>query len=109
LDDIIKHYSYLFIAWNSESYPYKYNITSSWKNYNSASKFYNESYSLEYNPQYIITVPEHKEDFEIRIVLSKYSKTIANKPRKSISYKLFWFEGYPIIYATEHLRTLQNH
>jgi hypothetical protein len=107
-DNIVKHYSYLFIAWNSESYPYKYNITSSWKNYNSASKFYDESYSLEYNPQYIITVPEHKEDFEIRIVLSRYSKTISNKTRKSISYKLFWFEGYPIIYPTEHLRTLQN-
>jgi hypothetical protein len=107
-DNVPKYFSYLFISFNPDIYSYKYTYTSTWKNFTAPSKFYDENYSLEYNPQYVITIPEHKEDFEMRILLTRYSKVLSNKPRKSISYKLYWFEGYPAIYPTESLRTLNN-
>ena len=107
-DYIYKNFSYIFIAWNPDTYSFKYSFKSTWENYNSSSKFYDEGYSLEYNPQYLITIPEHKEDFEMRILISRYISQLNNKPRKTISYKLFFYDGYPIIYSTEHLRSLQT-
>jgi hypothetical protein len=57
----------------------------------------------------LITIPEHKEDFEMRILLSRHVRNLDNTSnRRKISYKLFWYEGYQIIYPIDPLRTLQN-
>jgi hypothetical protein len=107
---VLEYFSYIFLAWNPEIYPCKYAIVSSWKNSKSSSKFYDENFSLEHNPQYLITIPEHSEDFEVRILLTKHVNHFENynKNRKKISFKLFLYEGYPVIYPIDHLRTLQN-
>ena len=107
-DDVTLHFAHIFLAWNPEIYFNTYSFVSSWKTTRSISKFYDEIYNLEFNPQYLITIPEHKEDFEMRILISKHINAFNNNVKKTVSFKLFWYEGYPIIYPIEHLRTLQN-
>jgi len=108
--------SYIYLAWNPDIYPYKFKFTSSFnninKNYNKNSHFYDKNYSLEYCPQYIVTIPPHGEDFEIRMLITKHvDKLESNRlglDTKKISYKLFNYEGYMIIYPIDHLRTLNS-
>jgi hypothetical protein len=108
---ILEYFNYIFLAWNIEIYPFKYNFVSSWNYIKSLPQtFYDENISLEYNPQFLITIPEHKDDFEMRIVLTKHISKLdnSNTPRKTISFKLFWYEGYPIVYPINTLRSMQN-
>lgn len=108
--DVLEYFLNIFLAWNPQIYPCKYSIVSSWRNSKSSSKFYDENFSLENNAQYLITIPEHSEDFEVRILLTKHVNHLENynKNRKKISFKLFMYEGYPIVYPIDHLRALQN-
>lgn len=70
--------------------------------------FYDENVNLEYNTQYLITIPEHKDDFEMRILLQKNIRSFEETFKKKISFKLFWYEGFPIVYPIDHLRSLPN-
>jgi len=110
-ENICNYFSYIYLNWNPEIYSYKYSFSSRFKNFKSQSKFYDEVYSLEHNTQYVITIPEHKEDFEMRVMLSRHINQLENKDiskRKSISFKLYWFEGYRIIYPVDELRILKS-
>ena len=73
-DDILEHFNYLSLAWNPNIYPYHIIIhgqgnidketiqgESTW-NY---KKLMNENICLINNPQFIISIPPHKEDFEV--------------------------------------------
>ena len=106
-------FSYIYLAWNPDIYPFKYKFTSNFTNktfLNKNSHFYDQNFNLEYNPQYIITIPPHSEDFEVRIIISKHVNKLEAKSSNSnkISYKLFNYEGYMIIYPLDHLRTLTD-
>ena len=103
----MKYFSQIYLAWNTYIYPYKYRFSSSIKS-KQGSPFYDENISLEYNTQYLITIPEHKEDFEMRILLQRNIKSFDEVSKKKISFKLFWYEGFPIVYPIDHLRSLPN-
>ena len=56
----------IFLNWNPAIYPYRKTINSKWyKGDIIESKFWCEKYSVEYNPQFLITIPPHDDDFEV--------------------------------------------
>lgn len=106
-ESVLQHFSNIYLAWNTEIYPYKYHFSSIIRPSDN-SCFSNENINLEHNSQYLITIPEHKEDFEMRILLQRNIKKFEENSLKKISFKLFWYEGFPIIYPIDHLRSLPN-
>ena len=118
--DVLKHFHHLSLAWNPSIYPIKKEIHSKWRNFEAESLFFNEQYSLEYNPQYLISIQPHEEDFEVkkihrfdlcfkmRVMIQKHIKDFdaqgAEKKKNRVSFKLFSFDGYRIIYPKHSLR-----
>ncbi len=63
-DDIIEYFTFIYLSWNPAIYPYRKVFNSKFMKGPSDSKTWNEKYSLEYNPQFLIKIPSHDEDFE---------------------------------------------
>lgn len=97
-DDILANFTYISLCWNPDIYPFKRRIHSTWKNtfYEnekpSNSLFYDERFSMEYSPQFIFTIPPHKEDFEVRIFLQRHMRKYGGNG-DFVSFKLFSYEG----------------
>ena len=115
-EDILDYYSQINLCWNPNIYPFKKQIHSSWKNRyfpiedypNLSGKFLDEKYSVEYCPQFVFTIPPHKDDFEVRIFLQRHmQKFRPNTGDNYISFKLFSFEGNRVIYPDDNLRAFQ--
>ena len=110
-NDLVKYFFYLFISWNTEIYPFKTKFHGYFDNkltQDYTNKAYNEDYSLEFNPQYLLRIPKHSKDFEMRLVLSRNIINInsLNKDyRPKISFKLHSFEGNRIIIPVDALKT----
>lgn len=113
--ELFNYFSHLYIAWNPESYPYTYTIKGKFDTRLftlNKYKMFDENYNLEYNPQYLIRIPKHKEAFELRIIIAKLidnSSNIVNlnytvKNKIKISYKLFSYEGKRINYPIDFLK-----
>lgn len=113
-DDILRYYSQINLCWNPNIYPFKKRIHSYWKNKynppedypNLSGKFLDEKYCVEYCPQFVFTIPPHKDDFEVRIFLQRHMKSFhAKGDNRYVSFKLFSFEGYRIVYPEDNLRS----
>jgi len=114
-EDLLEYYSQINLWWNPGIYPFKKQIHSFWKNRylpaedypNLNGKFLDENYSVEYCPQFVFTIPPHKDDFEVRIFLQRHMQNFKAGNNKYVSFKLFSFEGYRIIYPDDNLRAFQ--
>ena len=113
-DDILLCYNQINLWWNPDIYPFKKRIHSYWKNTyspqedypNLSGKFLDEKYSVEYCPQFVFTIPPHKDDFEVRIFLQRHMKSFhGQKDSKYLSFKLFSYEGNRLIYPDDNLRS----
>lgn len=61
---------------------------------------------MEYCPQFVFTIPPHKDDFEVRIFLQRHMKSFyTDKDGRYLSFKLFSYEGNRIIYPDDNLRS----
>ena len=115
-DDILEHYNQINLCWNPSIYPFSKRIHSHWKNTytpvdeypNLSGKFLDENFSVEYCPQFVFTIPPHKDDFEVRVFLQRHMAQFhTGNENKYISFKLFSFEGYRIVYPEDNLRSFQ--
>jgi hypothetical protein len=106
-DDVLTHFNYINLCWNPDIYPFKKRVHSKWFNEKDINDmFCDETYSLENNPQFVITIPPHKEDFEVRIFLQRHIKNYAEAGKKKhLSFKLFSYDGFRIIYPHDNLRS----
>ena len=113
-DDILDNYKQINLWWNPNIYPFKKRVHSYWKNSylpiedypNLSGKFLDEKYSVEYCPQFVFTIPPHKDDFEVRIFLQRHMSSFhTDKSSRYLSFKLFSFEGYRVIYPEDNLRS----
>lgn len=108
--DLIDNFSNLFISWNPDIYPYKYCISDKFSSFLTNEmnfKSQNEDFSLEYNPQYLIKIPKHEKDFEIRIILSKDFDNLSSLNsyhRPKITFKIFNYEGRRVIIPVDSLK-----
>ena len=101
-------FSDMFFSWNPSFYINSYSLSSSYKRQNTESipNYLNEDYCLEDNPQFIIKIPPHSEDLEIKLLLIKHINSFSTN--ETISYKLYKYEGYPIVYPDNPLRTFNS-
>ena len=61
------------LCWDTAIYPFKHeSITNKWYHSGLLKAQDNSEYTLETTPQYIITIPPHKEDFEVRVLLERH-------------------------------------
>lgn len=105
-ESAIDLFSHIYLSWNPKVYKNTINLLSSYNIQASSSKFYNEDYSLETNPQFLIRIPPHQEDIAIKMLLIKHIEAFGK--HETISFKLFKYEGYHIIYPIGELRTIQS-
>lgn len=101
-------FSDTFFNWNPSFYINSYSLSSSYKRQSNENiqNYLNEDYCLEDNPQFIIKIPPHSEDLEIKLLLIKHIHSFSTN--ETISYKLYKYEGYPIIYPDNPLRTFNS-
>jgi len=64
-------------------------------------------YSLESTPQFVITIPPHKEDFEVRVMLERHMSEFTQNIKKPnmMSFKLYSYEGYRVLSSDACLRS----
>ncbi|KMZ85948.1 hypothetical protein PVBG_03413 [Plasmodium vivax Brazil I] len=87
--DVIKHFSHIYICWNSVIFPYQFEIHTKWENsvYLNSSILQDDTHLVAYNPQFALHVNVEKQDLsedglhyigknpiEIWILLSKHVK-----------------------------------
>ncbi|CAI2373810.1 unnamed protein product [Moneuplotes crassus] len=114
-EDVLSYYTQINLCWNPSIYPFKKQIHSYWKHRyspeseypNLGGKFIDEKYCVEYCPQFVFTIPPHKDDFEVRIFLQRHMQSFDHNGDRFISFKLFSFEGYRAIYPDDNLRSFQ--
>ena len=107
-NDACSIFTHIYLNWNPDIFKYCYKFNSNYiHNSSYYSNSYNEDYSLEYNPQFILEIPKHNENIEIKIFIEKFinENSIIND---DISYKLFRYDGYIKIYPEEDLRNYQK-
>ena len=105
--DFLKTFSTIYLNWNPEIYPYIRVFHSKWLKgpMKTVSKLWNERYSLEYNPQYLIRIPPHSEDFEIRVMLERHiTETSMVRYKNIIGFMLFPYEGERTIFSKDFLK-----
>ena len=101
-------FSHIYLNWNPDIFKYHYKFNSNYiHNSSYYSKAYNEDYSLEYNPQFILEIPKHNENIEIKIFIEKFIHE-SIYINDDISYKLFRYDGYVKIYPEDDLRNYQK-
>ena len=107
-NDACSIFTHIYLNWNPDIFKYCYKFNSNYiHNSSYYSNSYNEDYSLEYNPQFILEIPKHNENIEIKIFIEKFinENSIIND---DISYKLYRYDGYIKIYPEEDLRNYQK-
>lgn len=67
---IIKYFNSLYLSWNPAIYPYRKKFHSKWEKGDFKSKLWKENYNLEYNPQFLMKIPPHEDDFEVFLLLN---------------------------------------
>jgi len=108
-EDIIKFCSTVYLNWTPSVYPYRQTIHSRREIpvmlYDPESKLWKEDYSLEYSPQFLIKIPPHDEDFEVRIMFERHVDTLKKDNFYSLRYHLFSYKGDRTIFPYESLRS----
>lgn len=85
-------------------YPFKKTLHSSWINHDKEGLYKPFKHSLEECPQFLIRIPPHDEDFEVRVCVDKHVKRLG-QDTEHITYQLFSFNGDRIIYPIDSLRS----
>lgn len=99
-------FTHIYLSWNPKVYNNTIQLLSFYYPQTSSSKFCNEDYSLEMNPQFLIRIPPHQDDLGIKMLLMKHIEAFGK--HETISFKLFKYEGYHIVYPLCELRTIQS-
>jgi len=101
---ILSYFSSIYLSWNPYIYPFRKVFHSKWLK-GEKSHFFNEKYSVEFNPQFLLRIPAHVEDFEIRILLERHIlETNSNKFHNTIGFLLFPYEGERTLYPKDPLK-----
>ena len=100
-------FSNIYLSWNPSIYPYRKIINSSWLKGPKETLFWNEAFSLEYNPQFLLRIKPHRDDFEVRMFLERHITEMdpANYS-KTVGFKLFSFSSERVLYSHDFLRKL---
>lgn len=62
---ILTMFDTLFLSWNPSIYSHRFIFDSLWYKGKKESLFWNELYSLEYSPQFLIHLPPHQTNLEV--------------------------------------------
>jgi len=108
-DDLISMCSSIYLNWNPSVYPYKQTIHSKRDipvtMFNPDSLVWNEEFSLEYFPQFVIKIPPHEDDFEVRVFFERHIDSLKEESMYSLSYRLYSYTGDRVIFPNDPLRT----
>lgn len=103
----INAFSSIYLSWNPEIYPFQKGFLSKWlKGPINNPKLWNECYSVEFNPQFLLRIPPHNEEFELRVFLERHiSNTTAHKGYKNTAgFLLFPYQGERTIFPKDPLK-----
>ena len=99
-----KKFDTLYLSWNPSIYSNRFILDSVWYRGEKNSLFWNEEYSVEYNPQFLIHIPPHDSNMEIRIYLERFAKNNKKPETHPIGYKLFAYNTTRTFFANNYLR-----
>ena len=96
------------LSWNPSQYPFRKIINSSWLKGQKNSLLWNESFSQEYNPQFLIRIEPHSDDFEVRIFIERHVSSLEKNAgyKRNLGFKLFSFSSERVFYSHDFLRKL---
>jgi len=62
---------------------------------------------MEFNPQFVITIPPHKEEMEARVFVERHLRSYEEQPNSpKVGVKLFRYNGYRVIMPGDSVRTV---
>jgi Calpain family cysteine protease len=106
-DVVLQTFDTLYLSWNPSIYNYRFTFNSVWYKGKKDTLYWNQEYSVEYNPQFLIHIPPHADNLEIRIYLERFTDDFSSK--RGISYKLFTYTATRVFHPSESLRNcMQN-
>lgn len=62
---VVTKFDALYLSWNPSIYSHRFTFDSVWYKGLKGSLFWNEDYSLEFNPQFLIHIPPHQQNLEV--------------------------------------------
>jgi len=111
-NNAFKYFSNLYIGWNPKFFSFQKQIHLASERQNFTSLFWNEDHCVESNPQFIIRVPPHKHEVEMRALISRHldewstHDQLESEDRtqlRSTAFKVFKYEGNRISYPINPL------
>lgn len=72
---ILTTFDTLYLSWNPSIYSHRFIFDSLWYRGKKDSLFWNEEYSLEHNPQFLIHLPPHQTNLEVASCNSRSEST----------------------------------
>lgn len=100
---VLGNFDTLYLSWNPSIYNFRFTFNSVWYKGRKDTLFWNQEYSVEYNPQFLIHIPPHAENLEIRIYLERFTDDFSSK--RGISYKLFTYTATRVFHPADCLRS----
>lgn len=104
---VINVFSSIYLSWNPEIYPFQKTFLSKWlKGPLHNPKLWNECYSVEFNPQFLLRIPPHNEEFEVRVFLERHISNTTNYRgyKNTAGFLLFPYQGERTIFPKEPLK-----
>jgi len=68
----MQNFQTLYLNWNPEFYPIKIVQKCEYHVHNPKKKFFDEEFCIETNPQFLIELPPHENDLELRILVDRH-------------------------------------
>jgi len=62
---VLEKFDTLYLSWNPSIYSFRFTFNSVWYKGERDSLLWDEEYSLEYNPQFLIHIPPHQGNLEV--------------------------------------------
>lgn len=100
---VLNNFDTLYLSWNPSIYNFRFTFNSVWYRGNKETLFWDQNFSVEHNPQFLIHIPPHADNLEIRIYLERFTNDFSSK--RGISYKLFTYTATRVFHPADHLRS----
>ena len=95
----------IYINWNPSIYSFNKKFDSSWA-VKPSMPFQNQQICVGSNPQYLIKIPKHEEDFEIRIFADRHIRRFQSGQR--LVLKLFEYDGVRVLDPRSSIRSFDS-
>lgn len=95
----------IYINWSPSIYSYNKKFDSGWYS-NPSVSLQNQKVYVGNNPQFLIKIPKHEEDFEIRIFVDRHVDSF--RTGQSIVLKLFEYDGVRVLDPRNSIRSFES-